>query len=114
MGWMILGLLCSMKPRLRLMRRGIQCGRRCGGWIEHSDSPQRECDLAHSICDILLLHCVCAGAVCGRCFQWGTEPVCETLDGLTARPVQVRLLPHGVQRADNLGNSGLDLAQRES
>jgi len=33
----------------------------------------------------------------------GTGHVCETLDGLTARPVQVRLLPHGRQRAHSMG-----------
>jgi hypothetical protein len=26
-------------------------------------------------------------------FSGGTEHVCETLDGLTARPVRIRLLP---------------------
>lgn len=39
----------------------------------------------------------------------GTGHVCETLDGLTARPVQVRLLPHGRQRAHKHGHSLLDL-----
>jgi len=51
----------------------------------------------------------CADVVCGSASSGGTGHVCETLDGLTARPVQVRLLPHGRQRAHKHGHSLLDL-----